>query len=312
VYQGFPFELLSLVRCADDGGALDGGAGARIIDDGIARCTSCSRVYRIERGILRLLDRRALDAESVHEADLRDSVAAAGDYVEAFRTTGPERAFDRMEMRPTLAALAPLRDRLVLELGAGTGRYTVELVRRARAALVVDFSARSLETLAAKIDDADAHARAVGLVQADVTRLRVAPRRFDRVFSTLMSNLPTRAHRDATYRLAASALRDDGVFVFSTHHYGWRQRVRGEPIEGRYTEGGIYRRLFTRREVLDEVGRCFDDPRSWPIQIALPFTYREGFPLLAVSTVAERLPLVSQLGSLLLATARRPRRDVRH
>jgi hypothetical protein len=44
-----------------------------------------------------------------------------------------------------------------------------------------------------------------------------------------------------------------------------------------------------------------------PIQIALPFSYRwPGFPLEAVSRLAERSPLIKRLGFLLLATARRP------
>src|SRR5256885_17206768 len=58
-----------------------------------------------------------------------------------------------MEMRPTMAALAPLRDRVVLELGAGTGRYTVELASESRAVLAVHFSAHSLETLGTKPSD---------------------------------------------------------------------------------------------------------------------------------------------------------------
>jgi SAM-dependent methyltransferase len=308
MYTGFPTELLRWVRCIDDDGPLEsapeGPHPAASIENGSVRCATCLRVYRVDRGILRLLDQRELDAESAHEAGLRDSIAQAGDYVEQFRSTWPLEQFDRMEMQPTLAALAPLRDRAILELGAGTGRYTVELVKSGGTTLAVDFSATSLERLAGKIEGSGT----VGLVQADVTRLRVAPRAFDRVFSTLVSNLPTRAHRDAVYGVAADALRDDGAFVFSAHRYGIRQWVRGEPKEGRYSEGGIYRRLFTQRELLGEVSRFFDAPHGCPIQVAFPLTYRTGFPLLAVSRWAERLPVIKQLGFLLLITARRPAR----
>jgi SAM-dependent methyltransferase len=310
--RGFPSELLSLIRCTDDDGTLDGvpqpAPSPVSIIDGTARCNRCGRGYRIESGILRLLDGWRPDMESAHEARLRDSMATNGDYVEQFRATPAGRQFDQMEMRPTLAALAPLGDRVVLELGAGTGRYTVELARDSRAVLAVDFSARSLETLARKLSDERLEIAArVGLVQADVTRLGVAPRAFDRVLSTLLSNLPSRAHRAAMYGVAAGCLRANGVFVFSAHHHGLRQRLLHEPVDGRYDEGGIYRRLLSEQEIQDEVAGYFGRTTCRPIQIALPLTYRwPHFPLEAVSRVAERWSFLGKLGFLLLAAARGP------
>jgi SAM-dependent methyltransferase len=307
MYKGFPAQLLPLVPCPDDLGSLElepGAGPGGSIETGTVRCTLCRRPYRVERGILRLVDERALDAESAHEAKIRDGIVENGDYVEQFRSTRALADFDQMEMDPTLAAVGSVRDKVILELGAGTGRYTVELAKGSRALLAVDFSGRSLETLATKLEGTGA----VGLIQADVSRFRVAPRSFDLVFSTLVSNLPTRAHRDATYALAASALRGDGAFVFSTHRYGVRQWARREPKDGRYTEGGIYRRLFTPREIVEEVGRYFQAPQSRSIQVALPLTYRLGIPLRAISRWAERLPLLNRLGFLLLVTARRPAR----
>ena len=308
MHRGFPAELLRLVRCVDDDGTLDGRPQPDSIVDGTVHCSRCGNGYRIEDGILRLLDRWQPDAESAHEARLRDSIAGNGDYLEGFRATRADRQFDRMEMRPTLEALTPLREGVILELGAGTGRYTVELAKESRALLAVDFSARSLETLMAKLSDPQLEGQArVGLVQADITRLRLAPRGFDRILSTLVSNLPTRSHRAAMFGLAASALRGDGTLVFSAHHYGLRQRMRREPIDGRYSEGGIYRRLLSQREVLDELEPYFGRASCRPIQIALPFTYRwPRFPLEAISRLAERSQFLRQLGFLLLATARRP------
>jgi SAM-dependent methyltransferase len=312
VKRGFPTELLALVRCPHDDGELEGafqsGAPGSIVDATV-RCRCCDRGFRIEGGILRLLDDLwEPDTESAHEAQLRDSIVRNGDYVEEFRATRADQQFDQMEMRPTLRALSPLRDQVVLELGAGTGRYTVELAKESRAVLAVDFSVRSLETLAAKLPAPQHPGGArVGLVQADVTRLCLAPRAFDRILSTLVSNLPTRAHRQAMYGLAAGALCADGQLVLSAHHYGLRQRLRHEPVDGRYSEGGIYRHLFGGQEILDELEPYFGRTSCRPIQIALPFTYRwPGFPLEAVSRLAERSPLIKRLGFLLLATARRP------
>lgn len=306
--RGFPAELLRLIRCAADDGTLDTGPQPASIVNGTARCSHCGRGYPIDNGILRLLEGWVPDPESAHEARLRDSIASNGDYVEQFRANQADQRFDQMEMGPTLAALGPLHDAVVLELGAGTGRYTVELARESRALLAIDFSARSLERLATKLSAPGLQGGArVGLVQADITRLRLASHAFDRILSTLVSNLPTRGHRTAMYRLAAGSLRGDGSFVFSAHHYGLRQRVRREPIDGRYSEDGIYRRLSSRREILRELGVFFRQASCHPIQIVFPFTFRwPRFPMEAVSRLAERSPLLGQLGFLLLATARRP------
>jgi len=217
---------------------------------------------------------------------------------------GRVRQFDLMEKLPTLAAVEPLRGKVVLELGCGTGRYTEDLAQASKAVLAVDFSAESLRVLAAKLGAVDN----VGLVQADVTRLALAGGAFDRAVSTLVSNLPTRAHREAMYRLVAEALHDEGSFLFSTHHYGLRERLRRVPQDGRYTPGGIYRRLFTRAEIGDELVPYFAARRSRPIQIALPLTTRLGLPLIPMSRVLERVPLLNRFGELLLVTARRPLR----
>ena len=286
--RGFPAELLRLIRCAADDGTLDTGPQPASIVNGTARCSHCGRGYPIDNGILRLLEGWVPDPESAHEARLRDSIASNGDYVEQFRANQADQRFDQMEMGPALPPAAASADR--------------------RALLAIDFSARSLERLATKLSAPGLQGGArVGLVQADITRLRLASHAFDRILSTLVSNLPTRGHRTAMYRLAAGSLRGDGSFVFSAHHYGLRQRVRREPIDGRYSEDGIYRRLSSRREILRELGVFFRQASCHPIQIVFPFTFRwPRFPMEAVSRLAERSPLLGQLGFLLLATARRP------
>jgi SAM-dependent methyltransferase len=264
-------------------------------------CTRCLREVRVERGILRLLDDSGLDGESAHELRLRDDMAQDADYAEGFRATWRLRQIDLAETSPTLEAMGPLEDKAILELGCGTGRYTTELAKANRMLLALDFSMTSLARLATKLEGC----LTTGLVQADVTKLTVAPRQFDLVFSTLVSNLPTHAHREAMYRLVKEALKDDGQFVFSTHHHGVRQRLRGETADGRYSGGGIYRRLFTRREIDEEMAPYFEESTSRPIQVTIPLTWHLGLPLAKLSRVLEHVPLVNQLGNILLVTARR-------
>lgn len=295
--RGFPAPMIAWLRCRHDGGTLLPPARLpeRIVY-GVLRCSTCAREYPIEEGIVRLLDAGTLDAESSQERLCRDRYAReAGDAREPS-------AWDRMEIDPTLAACEPLDGACVLELGAGTGRHTLPMASRGAAVLAVDFSAASLRQLAARMPPD----REIGLVQADCTQLAVEPRRFDRVVSTLMSNLPTLHHRAAIMRAAALACRPGGRFVFGTHHYGIRSIVMREVRSGCYDGAPIYRYLFRPGEIVSETRRYFDEVACHPIQIRIPFAARLGLPILTLSRATERVPLINELGELLLVVARSP------
>ncbi len=300
MYDRFPLALLSLLRCPADAGELrpEGGSpGEAALADGAVGCARCGKRYPITRGILRMLDTDVLDAESRHEVALRDVKAPGYDAeVEQYGE------WDRMERGPTLAALGRLEDADVLEIGCGTGRFTVELARRCRRLVAVDFSGGSLEVLASKL----APGPGVGLVQADATRLGVASRGFDRALSTLISNLPTRSHLQAVIAMVAGALRDDGSFVLTTHNYGIKDRLRGRSREGRYAAGDIYRRLYTTAEIDAELREGFASVRTRPVQVVLPLAHRLGIPRESWSETLARVPVVRDLGALLLSTCRSP------
>ena len=166
----------------------------------------------------------------------------------------------------------------------------------------MDFSRPALERLRDKLPDSGA----VGLVVGDVTTLAVQPGAFDRVFCTLMSNLPTRKHRDATYRLAARALRPSGRFVYCTHHQGLHERLNGEPKSGHYKEGGIYRYNFSVSECAEEVRPFFGNVHARPIRVYLPLSRTLGLPLEAQSRFGEAIPGLNKLGDLVLCTASAP------
>ena len=302
--MGFPPALVARLGCTRDGAplAIDPDAERRAGDAAIQRgrlaCTTCDASYPIEEGILCLLPADALQGESRHEQQLRDRYAQKLDA----GTPWYDDDHNRMEMVPTLEALQLEPSAVLLELGCGDGRYTVPLEARARAVLAVDFSIESLRMARRRL----AGRGNVGLVQADVATMRVAPAGFERVFSTLVSNLPTREHRDALYRLASNALAPGGRFVYSTHHHGLRQRLSGKSKSGRYHEGGIFRYNFSRQECRREVMQAFGAAHVRPISVYFPFTMRLGIPLLAQSRLCERIPLVNLLGNLLLCVATQP------
>jgi SAM-dependent methyltransferase len=306
MFPGFPLSLISTLRCPREGGSIrpgegyEPGADARFMMSGTLVC-GCGARYPVEGGIVKLLDHAALDAESAHEQQLRDGNGEGPSSPDA--PIWWNDVDNLLEIIPTRAAVAPRPDQTVLELGCGDGRYSIWLAGACRTLLAVDFSIGWLRKLRHRLGAASN----VGLVLADVCGLEMAPGYFDTVFSTLVSNLPTRERREALYDLARHAGKPDGTFVFSVHHYGPKQRLRGEEKSGRYSEGGIYRYEHTLAECNSELAPFFASVRTRPIQVYLPLWKRLGLPLLPASRVAEKIPLLRMLGSLLLCVAQQPR-----
>lgn len=301
MYCGFPLKLISRLRCQHDSGVLvlrpEADVQPGYVRDAMLQCESCGRQYAIEDGIVHFLDPDSLDSESNNERLCRDMQAAGLDAASELT------AWNRMEIEPTMAASEPLAGALVLELGAGTGRHTVHMARRGASIIAVDFSARSLEHLAARAQTG----WDIGLVHADCTRLALAPREFDLVASTLVSNLPTVQHRAAMMRIAAAACSSAGKFVFGTHHYGIRSRFNRAPRSGHYPGAPIYRYLFRRGEIEAETRSYFTEITCHPIQIRIPLAERMRLPIVKLSRLTERVPLINELGELLLVIATRPR-----
>lgn len=302
---GFPVRLISELCCTNDGAVLQIGRNCQLSQDGsfirhgTLCCPDCNAAFAIDDGILNLLNDISMDEESQHEQKLRNEHARTllGNSANFYKNE-----HNLMEMIPTLKMLSVNRDNIILELGCGDGRYTTLLAGLCQRILAVDFSMELLRILKGRLQES----QSVGLVLGDVKTMKVCATHFDRVFSTLMSNLPTREHREAVYRLATNALKPDGRFVFSTHHHGYRQRLGGVPKSGRYEEGGIYYHNFTVSECKAEVGPYFEMVKARPIQIYLPFARRFRLPSIALSGFLERIPLINSLGELVLCTAEQP------
>jgi cyclopropane fatty-acyl-phospholipid synthase-like methyltransferase len=302
---GFPIEFVSKVRCKTDGAALelDGNCQLNekdcVIRHGTLRCTTCGAAFVIDDGILNMLNEKAMHNESKHYQRIQNEHTAR-----SIKSTGSvwwENEHNAMEMIPTLEALCVSQDHTILELGCGDGRYTVQLARQCQWIVAIDFSIDSLRVLQQRLQGI----KNVGLVLADITTMKVTAG-FDRVFSTLVSNLPTREYRAAMYHLAASVLKPDGRFVFSAHNFGFRQKLMGEAKSGRYSEGGIYRYKFTASECTAEVRQYFTKTNVRPIQIYLPFARTLRLPVIALSRFLERVPLINVLGELILCSAEHP------
>ena len=307
MYSGFHPELLPLLRCPNDQQPLgleqpEWAEGSVI--SGRLTCAGCGQDYLISNGIAILLETQDLDPEGQREQRIRDEGNRGDFQQDAERHEWVESDTDWMEMLPTLGAMATARGQVVLEFGCGSGRYTLPLAKTGALLLALDFSLGSLRTLAQRLPPG----MTIGLVQADATRRCVAPRCFDRVLSTLVSNLPSREHRLAMLRVAAEALNDAGHFVFSTHHQNLINRLLGRPPSGRYTAGanGIFRYYMRREEILRESSVYFRRIACRPVQIFVPFTRWTGISIVTMSRLAEWIPLLRQQGALLLAKVAEP------
>jgi SAM-dependent methyltransferase len=294
----FPAEFAAILACPTCRAILDVRSASG--------CASCGRGFEIEHDgrIVRLLQEGALVGEARREREIRDEQVAGRprrDHREVL--SDPHEV---MEMAPTMEWLALTGRESILELGCGTGRYTELLAAKGCKVLAMDFSRQSLLKLEASLR-ARGLAENVGLVHASIGDFFVAPRSFDVVLSTLTSNLPDRAHRQAMYALAATALKPGGRFVFSAHHYGLRAYRERTPKTGLYQAGGIFREYLSAAEIRDEIAGSFTRLRLQPIRIYLPLLSRNPAFRVRVSRWAEKVPVLRGFGDLLLIEATGPR-----
>lgn len=119
----------------------------------------------------------------------------------------PHNSLMAVEQAAMLALLPPVRERLVLDAGAGTGRYArLALARGARAVVAIDRS----EAMLARA------APGTGRVRADAAHLPISTRSIDVIVSGLM--LPDVADLRAVVTEWHRVLRRGGVLVCSTLH----------------------------------------------------------------------------------------------
>lgn len=304
-YSGYPVSHIKFLRCRSDMGELQvGGAfseSPEFITEGLLRCCSCGQEYPIIDGIVQMLEQRELDAEGIHELRFRDELNAVNPN---FPNTPAVEYWNNLEMEPTLAALNLQEEAVFLELACGTGRYTTKLIGRCRALVAVDFSLVSLRALAERIPKG----AKIGLVQADITMMAVAPRSFDRILSTTC--LDSREQRMAMHHLAAEALTEEGLYVFGNEYYNLQTRLLGLPRVQRYTHGGMLYCHLEKDDVLRETAPFFRRVTARPIQVPIPFTRHLAYKWKkAIARIAERIPLICDLGALLLVTAGMPIRQ---
>jgi len=326
---GFPRSLLPLLRCVRDSGQLLVCHEVRgddvCIAEGSIRCVECSQEYQIENGIVRLMT-DSLSQETQHEIVLRDEEYEAMTEIFTPPPSGWRSEFnDRIEILPHLEALQPLERCRVLELGCGDGRFTLLMAQLGAEVLAVDFSIAALRKLGSRLSSGKAPTYQVplqgtpgplvgrvGLVQADASKLHLAPRSFDRALSA--TPLDSRDERMNMYRAVAESLTDDGRYVAGVEYDDLYRRLFGLPVVRRYSRGGILIEHLDIATMRREAAPYFSRLRMQPIRAHIPFVNRllaKWLPValaVSVSRMVCALPVLRHLGEILLLSAERPRR----
>jgi SAM-dependent methyltransferase len=275
-----------------------GNESAYGVVEGSVTCEACLREFRLRDGILDLLQKEG-DPFAAVEIAARDREAS--EYEQRF---APAR--NATEIPSTLRGL-DLRDKVLLDLGCGTGRVTIRAGRYARLTLGIDYSVESLRYLASRLRPP--LAGRIGLVLGDASKLHFNPRAFDIALSTqVIEHVRSTTSRLLLLREVANSLRKDGVFVYTIYHYSLLHRVLGLRREGKHPNG-IYYRRFSATEARREAQEAFSEVAVLPIQIQAPLLTRSPSASELVSSFLERVPLARSAAHLLRVTARSPRRS---
>lgn len=215
--------VLHFLRCPLDHGELRSSLDWPWADrDGELTCKTCGARHPIRGGVACFSEATGLCPVKTAEQKARDVGARAYDG-------RMSKLRGRAEEPASLAALDAKEDEVVAELGAGTGRMTVQVAKAAKGVFAVDFSLASLHVLRDRMP-AELAAR-VPLVQADLCKLPLASGAFDKVasFQTL-EHVPTADGRCQALAEARRVLGAAGRFVASV--YNWSRSKQRRAARG--------------------------------------------------------------------------------
>ncbi|MBT4349489.1 methyltransferase domain-containing protein [bacterium] len=297
---GFSKKLISDLVCQKDGAILSIDKITReneqSVFDGQLVCATCQSHYEIKDGIVNLLiDKHDLEQLMQDEISARDKEAGQYDKRLSVRYY--------KELPSTFKKIGDCHNKKVIEYGCGTGRLTQELVTRCDQILAVDFSVKSLKLLADKFDNKDN----IGLVLADATKFKSVNNSFDIALSfQFLEHVPTLEQRKTWLNSVHQTLIDGGLFISTVYHQSLRRRIKKQPQEGSHPFG-IFFHYFFDKEIKDELKTYFNIVNLHPIDITLPLEARLNIPMkLAglLSRLSEHIPIVNQLGHLLIVKAK--------
>ena len=309
----------------------DVGAVEEVIE-GILQCRSCNRWFPIENSIPRILPdelRNSIDikflkrnASKIPRPILND--IRSFDPLHKRRSDPSLIKLQEMKLRDEEALIydsfcSPYTDRVelinmmneskitstesVLEVGAGTGRLTSQLLPISQEVVATDFSINSLEVLRQKVEQS----QKLHLLQCDACFLPIKESSFDKVISAqMLEHIPTFEGRTTALKNMGRSLKQQGLFLMSVYNYGFEKRKAGHPKEGKHSSG-IYFYNFSSQDIREHFYALNSELtitnirgliNYWPKKHLMPEMLR-----LCFDNLISKTHFSHRLGSLLLVSA---------
>ena len=217
---------LACPRCSGSLRHEDTGRGPHL------ECTLCTTRYPVLDNIPSFVE--VTGSDQTAEIVQRDKEAASyeGNFL-AWETY--------LEVMPLLRDLAPKPTDVILDVGAGTGRFVREYIRDVGLVVAVDHSLESLRYMRRSIDLVAPAARKLVPIHADACALPFRSGTFDAVVSVgMLQHLPSDDHRLRAISGMARAIRAEGRCVLQARHWSrvhaFHDQRRGSAIVKRLAE----------------------------------------------------------------------------
>lgn len=182
-----------------------------------------------------------------HSADLT---------VEAMMLDSKASDLDKEERPEVLSLLPPYEGKSVLELGAGIGRFTGELAKKAGQVLALDF----IESVIKKNESINGHHKNVKFMCADVTSpsLNISPNSVDLIFSNWLLMYLSDGEVENLAERIVKWLRPGGYIFFreSCFHQSGDHKRKSNPTH--YREPRFYTKVFKECQMQDGSGNSYE------------------------------------------------------
>jgi len=209
--------------------------------------------------------------------------------------------FHKTEVDSIVSALTCMKDDIVFDAGAGTGRISIPIAPKVRRLVCVDFSEESISLLREKLSP-NLYDR-VHCIVADLNNLPVQKIRFDKIVSVqVIQHVPSHCRRLSVLRSFHGLLKKGGRLAFTVSR--WNGAVRTNK-EGYYGEQ-LYRYAFESDEVktlAEEAG--FTGVCVRPLIVQHLRLQRFGLWTTYLDRMLARFLNPKQFGQFLLVTARK-------
>ncbi|CAI9773704.1 unnamed protein product [Fraxinus pennsylvanica] len=182
-----------------------------------------------------------------HSADLS---------VEAMMLDSKASDLDKEERPEVISLLPSYEGKSVLELGAGIGRFTGELAKRARQLVALDF----IESVINKNQSINGHYKNVKFMCADVTSpdLNFSEESVDLIFSNWLLMYLSDTEVESLAEKMIKWLKVGGYIFFreSCFHQSGDHKRKNNPTH--YREPRFYTKVFKERQVYDGSGNSYE------------------------------------------------------